>query len=477
VSGVYEAKLVREDGIVGRNRVLFVVRDDASTSPILLSTADATWVAYNTYGGNSLYKGTTSAPNGRAYKVSYNRPLANRDFAYDRRNTFFNAEYPLVRWLERNGYHVSYTTEVDLARDPGSLRDHAVFMTAGHNEYISKEERQAMAGARSAGVHLAFFAGNDVYWKTRWEPSIDTSRAPYRTLVCYKEGNKKIDPSPIWTGLWRDARLSPPYDAGPPENELVGTIFGSAQGNTAVRVPSEYGRLRFWRNTSIATLQTGQTATLAPGTLGWEWNEDQDNGWRPSGLIRLTETTLTVSHRVGLTWTFGPATHHATLYRAASGAFVFSSGTIRWSWGLDATHDEATAASQPDIRMQQATLNLLADMGVQPGSIQPGLVPAAPSGDVAAPVASITFPSDGAVIAEGSSVRIEGTASDTQGSVAAIEISTDGGLRWHPVRGWNSWTYTWQPVSSGPHVILVRATDDSGNVQSPVATRTVAVRA
>jgi hypothetical protein len=103
VSGVYEAKLVREDGVSAANRVIFVVRDDSSNAPILLTTSDETWVAYNTYGGNSLYYGHTAAPNGRAYKVSYNRPLANHDPYYDKRNTFLNAEYPMVRWLERNG--------------------------------------------------------------------------------------------------------------------------------------------------------------------------------------------------------------------------------------------------------------------------------------------------------------------------------------------------------------------------------------
>ena len=48
---------------------------------------------------------------------------------------------------------------------------------------------------RDAGVHLAFFSGNDVFWKIRWEPGTDPSRAPYRTLVTYKETHdgKKIE--------------------------------------------------------------------------------------------------------------------------------------------------------------------------------------------------------------------------------------------------------------------------------------------
>ena len=53
-----------------------------------------------------------------------------------------------------------------------------------------------MEAARAAGVNLAFFSGNEVYWKTRWEPGIDFAKEPYRTLVTYKEthAGAKIDP-------------------------------------------------------------------------------------------------------------------------------------------------------------------------------------------------------------------------------------------------------------------------------------------
>ena len=37
------------------------------------------------------------------------------------------------------------------------------------------------------GVNLAFWSGNEVYWKVRWETSIDGNGTPYRTMVCYKE--------------------------------------------------------------------------------------------------------------------------------------------------------------------------------------------------------------------------------------------------------------------------------------------------
>ena len=50
--------------------------------------------------------------------MSYNRPFNTRgDSAED---FVFNSEYPTVRWLERNGYDVSYTTGVDSDRRGGT---------------------------------------------------------------------------------------------------------------------------------------------------------------------------------------------------------------------------------------------------------------------------------------------------------------------------------------------------------------------
>ncbi len=116
VSGIYFARLVRTDGTAGASHVFFVVRDDDGGSDLLFQTSDTTWQAYNTYGGNSLYSG---APAGRAYKVSYNRPFTTRGNAPE--DWVFNAEYPTVRFLEANGYDVSYSSGVDTDRRGAEL--------------------------------------------------------------------------------------------------------------------------------------------------------------------------------------------------------------------------------------------------------------------------------------------------------------------------------------------------------------------
>ncbi len=479
VSGVYIARLVRED-TGGASHIIFVVRDDSSDADLLFQTADTTWQAYNDYGGNSLY---TGSPVGRAYKVSYNRPFSTREVDGGQ-DWLFNAEYPMIRWLEANGYDVAYFTGVDTDRRGAQIQNHRAFLSVGHDEYWSAAQRANVEAARDAGVHLAFFSGNEIFWKTRWENGIDSAGDPYRTLVCYKEtsANAKIDPDPAWTGTWRDPRFSPPSDGGRPENELTGQLFAvndGPGGTESIIVPAADGRLRFWRNTDIATLPAGASATLPFGVLGYEWNIDPDNGFRPAGLIRMSSTTLDgvqLLQNFGDAYAPGTATHTLTMYKAPSGAIVFGAGTIQWSWGLDDQHDRAGTPTDP--RMQQATVNLFADMNVQPATLQNGLLAASPSSDGQAPTAVIGFPTDGSSVPLATALTVTGTATDAGGGVVgAVEVSVDGGSSWERADGRESWSYTFTPSLLGALNIRVRAADDSGNLQVPGTGVTVTVDA
>jgi hypothetical protein len=186
-----------------------------------------------------------------------------------------NAEYPMIRWLERNGYdvrralslprpmgplpsccvvvirwrlarcsatdscsprdttgrdartQVSYWSCVDADRYASRLATtatHSVYLSVGHDEYWSGEQRRGVTAARDRGMHLAFLSGNEVYWRTRWEGAADGT--PHRTLVVYKETQHvaKLDPLPHeWTGTWRDGRAINPLGAQP-ENALTGQV-------------------------------------------------------------------------------------------------------------------------------------------------------------------------------------------------------------------------------------------------------------
>ena len=96
-------------------------------------------------------------------------------------------------------------------------------------------------------------------------------------------------------------------------------------------------------------------------------------------------------------------------------------------------------------------VNLLADMGIQPGTLQSGLVATTASTDSTAPTSTIN--PLGKLRAQ-TTITISGTASDLGGGViGAVEVSTDGGASWYNAIGDENWTYTWSPQVAGTYTI------------------------
>ena len=186
-----------------------------------------------------------------------------------------------------------------------------------------------------------------------------------------------------------DPRFSPPGDGGNPQNALTGQLFDVNAGTTDITVPAQYSKLRFWRNTRVASLATGQSTTLdsGVGTLGYEWDVDADNGFRPAGLMDMSSTTIP---RAEIFTDYGsydasPTAPHAPpdpvpCRRAARWCSAPGPCSGRGAW--------TTAGWQrgrPDrSAMQQATVNLFADMGAQPATLMSGLTPATASTDTTA---------------------------------------------------------------------------------------------
>ena len=52
----------------------------------------------------------------------------------------------MVRWLERNGYDVSYFTGVDSDRFGAEILEHEAFLSVGHDEYWSGAQRRQRRG-------------------------------------------------------------------------------------------------------------------------------------------------------------------------------------------------------------------------------------------------------------------------------------------------------------------------------------------
>jgi uncharacterized protein YjdB len=460
VSGVYIARL--DCPSVGDGTTLvFVVRDDQANTPVLFKTSDATWQAYNPYGGNNFYSAAIPVPGyAHATKLSYQRPVHMRGD----KSSFYNAEYPMIRWMERNGYNISYTTDMDISRNstPITPANHKVLLSVGHDEYWSTEAFNKVENARNNGVHVAFFSGNEVYWKTRWEDN-------YQTLVCYKEGTMgeavcggKCDPEPnIWTGLWRDGCGSAygANDGCRPEGTLTGQMSWT-QSTGSITIPDLYKNLRFWKNTSIASLTNGQSASTPYGVLGNEWDPEQFSNTYPAHRIELSKTLK------------DGKTHKMSLYRHPGGAFVYSAGTMQWAWGLDDHHDLNTANGpvQPVSRdMQQATVNLLFDMEALPESMQSDLVMPTAIDDNIAPASVINSPANGAALS-GDLITITGTSTDAGGAaVGGVEVSLDNGSTWHRADGLENWSFSFTPSGYATIHILVRAWDDMGNLEIPGA--------
>ena len=227
VSGIYFAKLVRDGP---RPEAATSSSSSATTtahSDLLFQTSDTTWQAYNGYGGNSLYIGGPGDRPRPRLQGQLQPPVQHP--RHDARRLAVQRRVPddPVAGAQRLRRQLLHRASTPTAAAPRCSK-HKVFLSVGHDEYWSGAQRANVEAARDAGVNLAFFSGNEIFWKTRWENSIDGSDTDHRTLVCYKEthANAKIDPDRrAWTGTWRDPRFSPPADGGRPENALTGTIF------------------------------------------------------------------------------------------------------------------------------------------------------------------------------------------------------------------------------------------------------------
>ena len=200
-----------------------------------------TSTAAKLYGGNPVGAPTRSATTARS-------PRAGRS----PEDWLFNAEYPMVRFLERTAT-TSPTRPASTATARRRAREHNVFLSVGHDEYWSGAQRANVEAARNAGVHLAFFSGNEIFWKTRWERS--TANTPYRRCLVQGDARQREDrPEPNSVdGTWRDPRSNSSRDGGQPENALTGRCSRSTPASGATPRPAEDGKLRLWRRTPWRT--------------------------------------------------------------------------------------------------------------------------------------------------------------------------------------------------------------------------------
>ena len=364
-SGVYLARITRPDTFKA-SHILFVVRDDERDADVLFGLPFTTYQAYNSYGGKSLYEhnstgADTVAGDARAVKVSFDRPYQNQ-FEGATHDWYTRTDYITVKWMESAGYDISYDSVGDFETGGARIRDHRAYISGAHDEYQSAAMRSAVETARDAGTDLLFTGANEMFWKVRFESS-PVSSVQNRVLVCYKTSQSGgPDPSGIHTGTWRD-----PAGANSPENALTGVQFIGQKpfGYFPLRVSAAQGQDRVWRNTGLDTQPVGGSTNVGNSLVGWEWDARVPNGAEPPGVVTLAASPVDgdILQDAGGIYAPGTAVAHMVKKQWPSGSLVVDTGTNQWNLGLGIN---AEGVGEPDRRIQQATTNILLDMGATP---------------------------------------------------------------------------------------------------------------
>jgi YD repeat-containing protein len=516
-SGVYLAKVTASNG--EQTQIVFTVRDDKRLprSKILYVLPVATYEAYNVFGGKSLYYGyegeNTVSGTSRAVKVSFNRPLNRAGGSHD---WFFGPDQDLLSWIERQGYDVSYTDDVRLQENPAELKEHDTIVVSGHSEYWSLGQFKGFLAARDAGVNIASFSANTAYWKVRYEDG-------NKTLVCYKtvEGNGSEGTGTVSANDWgpdgikgtADDALgldgkagtaddkpenatttfrdngAPPGDpnappggrVGPdmPENQLFGIMYvgdNDARGFPVTVPPGnasdEFAANRIWRNTGISE---NSTTNIGEMPVNWEWDavptQAQYLAHQPSGVQRLSATNVQVAKDNSWIQDEGrlrntqpppgqPGTVGAATYTAPSGAVVFATGTMNWSYALSSVVDE---------RLEQATYNVFSDMGIQPET--PEDVTLDPGGSNRPPNGGFTISPNPGKSAKPISFDAS-SSTDPDGTIAKYEWDFDGDGSFETSSGSNPKTSHTYP-GEGEFTVRLRVTDNKGATDLSAQTLTI----
>lgn len=322
----------------------FVLKGN-STADYAVMRAYMTDAAYNSWGGHSLYN-ATSQGGVAGYKVSFLRPSHNGGTT----NLHTN-DVAFVQWAESMGYNLSYLSDIDVHATSGVLNPYKAVLSLGHDEYWTFEKRAAFETAIARQQGIAFLGANDCYWQVRAEAD-HTGTLANKTITCYKVGSGSGAPysqDPFYGvdntrvgALWRDTLLNRP------ESSLIGQMFSmGTNGSNAGWTVDPSADTTYFAGTGIV-----RGNTYGTDVVGYEWDKIQTGS--PANIKTIGTTAIT--------GTGGADTANTTFYIAPSGALVFSTGSIDWTWGLT-TYRRAGGATfnlAPAIpQIQQLMANIM----------------------------------------------------------------------------------------------------------------------
>jgi sugar lactone lactonase YvrE len=305
--GYYVVRIELPDG---RARYAPFIVHDHRAADVIAVLPTATDQSYNAWGGESLYVDTRGLfPIGHAYEVSYDRPF---DAAMGA-GVSFASSGPALRWLEANGYDVTYLADHDIDGDVTELTRGKLVLALAHDEYWSRAMRDHYEAARAAGTSLGFLGANTAFWQVRFENAPDGM--PYRHQIGYKEA----------------ATLDPLYGVDNPDvtDAFAGPILRRPE-NALLGV-----RTLDWFMVDFAWVVTDadnwvyegtglDNGALMPGLVGLEADGIVDNGATPAGIVAVAQSPTIGGDQPAIN------THRATYYLTDAGNFVFSAASIRF---------------------------------------------------------------------------------------------------------------------------------------------------
>jgi hypothetical protein len=260
-------------------------------------------------------------------------------------------DYNMIRWLEREGYYVTYVTNVDSHRVPELMYRRRAFISGAHDEYWSWQGRTNLEWALAKGVNLFFLGANALYWQVRQEP--DKQGRDDRFMAIYKDRAIELDPVILDNDPSNDYLATTKWRLPPvsrPEDMLIGIsyLLDPVDDNIIV---SDAGHWAF-ANTGLTD------GSELEGLLGYE--VDGLSGNTPDGL-----RVLAASPAKALNDPSQIVLSNMAAYVAPSGAEVFATGSIQWCWGLDDFNAPRLRTSRLNDAAATITHNVLNRFGAK----------------------------------------------------------------------------------------------------------------
>ena len=196
-----------------------VLREKSAKAKAVFSVPTMTMQAYNTWTGADTYGGADGFES-RLRVVDFRKPFDEGNGA----GKYLRYVHPLIVHIERLKLDVSYVADTDIHFDKKILADKKVFISAGHDEYWTTQERENVIKAREKGMNTIFFGANAGYWNTRLEISSTRKSITMEIFKSKDEDPNKENP----TIKFRDL--------GKPEPELTGLEYKCFPGRGSLEV-------------------------------------------------------------------------------------------------------------------------------------------------------------------------------------------------------------------------------------------------